>query len=71
MIFFSHFIYPINVLEDRFSKLELRGCPIQVLPYTTNAACGIIIYELKYFGYDYDDEICSKSRLLIRVRHHD
>ena len=69
MRFFSHVIYPINILEDRFIKLELEGRPVQVLPYTTNAACRIIIYELKYFGYDYDDEICSKSRLLIRVRH--
>ena len=39
--------YPAKKLEDRFSKLDLEGRPVQVIPFMTEEDCGIITDALK------------------------
>ena len=61
--FSSAMRHPMNILEDRFSKLQLDGRPIQVLPYATPEDCKIITDGLKKFDPDYSSEYTSKSQL--------
>ena len=55
--------YPIKIMEDRFSKLELEGRPVQVLPYASAADCNIITDALNKFDPDYSIDYRSKSLL--------
>ena len=50
-------------MEDRFSKLELEGRPVQVLPYASAADCNIITDALNKFDPDYSIDYRSKSLL--------
>ena len=61
--FTSAMQYPIKLLEDRYSKLDLEGRPVTVLPYANEEDCKIIMDALKNFDPDYSDEYRSKSQL--------
>ena len=45
--FTSAMQYPIKLLEDRYSKLDLEGRPVTVLPYANEEDCKIITDALK------------------------
>ena len=55
--------HPVKILENRFGKLELEGCPVVVMPYATSDDCSIITDALKKFDGDYNPDYTSKSQL--------
>ena len=61
--FVSAMRYPAKRLEDRFSKLDLEGRPVQVIPFATEEDCGIITDSLKQFDPCYDPQYRAKSQL--------
>ena len=54
---------PQKRLEDTFSKLDLEGRPVQVIPFMTEEDCGIITDALKQFDLCYDPQYRAKSQL--------
>ena len=54
---------PKKLMEGRFEILELCGCPVQVIPYTTVAEVSEIEDALENFYSIYDPNASTKSPL--------
>ena len=57
--FASTMAYPINQIEERFSKVTLDGKPVKVIPWTDDDEVNEIIAVLKSIDPGFDINICS------------
>eukprot|EP00957_Ditylum_brightwellii_P184965 14086419-Ditylum_brightwellii.AAC.1 len=51
------------MLENRFSKLNLEGHPVELMPCPTKAESAIIVDRLKEFDPGYNESYTNKSQL--------
>ena len=55
--------HPINVVNERFYRLQLHGYQAEATCYDIKKDIKVLIGALKSFGLDYDISIRSKSQI--------
>ena len=49
--------YPINLVEERFERLNLDGRPVEFIPYPGDNDLKVLIDAIVEFDYDFDPNI--------------
>ena len=55
--------YPMNLVEERFKRLNMDGRPVEVIPYPGDNTLKLLTDVLVYFDPVFDPNIRSKSQI--------